>query len=75
MEVGKPHFFCEALLCAGDSKGCFYFAIRGKRSSFPCFIKLGSSDCFRGLLQLLALAILYNFSSRGETIFQYQRVF
>lgn len=70
---GNLIFFCKALVFAGNSKGCFYFAVRGKHSSFPSFIKWGSSDHFQGLYQLLALAILNAFSSRGGTIFQYQR--
>lgn len=68
-------FFCEALVCTGNSKGCFYFAVGGKRSSFLCFIKRGSSDCFQGLFQLLALAILNAFSSEERRSFSIEGVF
>lgn len=70
------HIFSAGLFCAQEIQNiAFYFVIKGKCSSFPCFIRQGSSDHFQGLLQLLALAVLHGFSSRGETIFQYQRVF
>lgn len=30
VEVGKPHFFCGALLCTGNSKHCFLFCNQGQ---------------------------------------------
>lgn len=62
---GEASYFTVRLLLAQEiQKVALIFAVRGKCSSFLCFIKGGSYDQYQDLLQLLALAILNSFSSK-----------